>query len=80
MEVGTSDDKGRQKIESRYSEEECPMPFVDKHRMIRTEIEKRFPGDHPPTVAVREYLATACEQLVQRGLADPKYTSELTSG
>jgi hypothetical protein len=48
--------------------------------MIRTEIEKRFPGDHPRTVAVREYLASACEQLVHRGLADPKYTSELTSG
>jgi type I restriction enzyme S subunit len=48
--------------------------------MIRTEIEKRFPGDHPRTVAVREYLVSACEQLVHRGLADPKYTSELTSG
>jgi type I restriction enzyme S subunit len=48
--------------------------------MIRTEIEKRFSGDHPRTVAIREYLASACEQLVNRGLADPKFISELTLG
>ncbi len=48
--------------------------------MIRTEIEKRFPGDHPLRVAIREHLASACEQLVSRSLADPKFISELTSG
>jgi type I restriction enzyme S subunit len=48
--------------------------------MIQTEIEKRFPGDHPRTVAVREYLTSACEQLVNRRLADPKFIIELTSG
>ena len=48
--------------------------------MIRAEIEKRFPGDHPVRVAIREHLASACEQLVSRSLADPKFISELTSG
>ena len=48
--------------------------------MIRTEIEKRFPGGHPRTAAVRQYLASACEQLVNRSLADPKFITELTSG
>lgn len=48
--------------------------------MIRIEIEKRFPSDHPRTAAIREYLASVCEHLVDRGLADPKFVSELTSG
>jgi type I restriction enzyme S subunit len=48
--------------------------------MIRAHIEKRFPGEHPSTLAVRNYLASACEGLVERGLADPKFSAELTSG
>lgn len=48
--------------------------------MIRTQIEKRFPGDHPRRVAIRECLSIACERLVNRGLADPKFISELASG
>jgi hypothetical protein len=48
--------------------------------MIRAHIEKRFPGAHPRTVAVRQYLASACEHLVNRGLSDPKFVSELASG
>ncbi|MBI1886816.1 MAG: hypothetical protein HYS19_00340 [Nitrosomonadales bacterium] len=48
--------------------------------MIRDHIEKRFPGEHQNTVAVRRYLTTACENLVNRGLADPKFVSELASG
>lgn len=48
--------------------------------MIRTQIEKRFPGNHPRRVAIREYLAGACEHLVNRSLDDPTFVSELTSG
>ena len=48
--------------------------------MIRTYIEKRFPGDQPSTVAVRQYLATVCSWFVSTRLADSKFTSELTSG
>lgn len=55
------------------------MPGVS-HRMIRAHIEKRFSGEHPRRIAVREYLASACERFVNRGLADPKFASELASG
>jgi type I restriction enzyme S subunit len=48
--------------------------------MILAHIEKRFPGDHPRKVALRQYLASVCEDFVNRGLADPKFVSELTSG
>lgn len=48
--------------------------------MIRARIEKRFPGDHPRTVAVREYLVRVCEDLIGRGRADPKFAAELASG
>lgn len=48
--------------------------------MILSHIKKQLPGDHPRMVAVREYLANACEEFVGSGLADPKFVSELTSG
>ncbi|WP_372526248.1 hypothetical protein [Piscinibacter sp.] len=48
--------------------------------MVPSHIEKRFPGDHPRTVAVRHYLANACTEFVRSGLADPKFVSELTGG
>lgn len=49
-------------------------------RMILAHIEKRFPSEHPHTVAVRQHLASACVEFVDRGLADPKFVSELASG
>lgn len=48
--------------------------------MILASIEKRFPGDHPRTVAVREHLLNASTEFVTRGLADPKFGNELTTG
>ena len=45
--------------------------------MILTHIAKQIPGDHPRTAAVRQYLAAACTELVNRGLADPKFITEL---
>lgn len=48
--------------------------------MIDAHIEQRFPGNHPPMVAVREYLVNACKELTARGLADPTFTQELVSG
>lgn len=48
--------------------------------MILACIEKRFPGKHPREVTYRQYLASACEDFVNRGLADPKFVRELASG
>jgi hypothetical protein len=48
--------------------------------MILTEIEKWFPGDHPKTVALRQYLTNTCTDFVSSGMADPKFIRELTSG
>ena len=48
--------------------------------MIRSQLEKRFPGNHPRTVAVREHIGKACTEFVDSGLADSKFVSELTSG
>ncbi len=48
--------------------------------MIRAHVTKHFPGNHPRTVAVREYLIEVCERFVGSGLADPKFVSELASG
>lgn len=47
--------------------------------MIRTTLEKRLPGDFERRVAIREYLAHACESFVASGRADPKFLIELSS-
>lgn len=48
--------------------------------MILSHIEKRFPGDDSRTVALRRHLARVCTQLLDRGLADPKFVSEIATG
>jgi type I restriction enzyme S subunit len=48
-------------------------------RMMLAQIEKRFPGDHPRTAAVRQYLLNAFTSFVNSGLADPKFVTELAS-
>lgn len=48
--------------------------------MILAHIEKHIPGEHPRTVTVRQYLASACKRFLDRRLADPKFLSELASG
>lgn len=45
--------------------------------MILGHIAEQIPGDHPRTVAVRQYLASACAEFINRGLADPKFITEL---
>ena len=47
--------------------------------MILSQLEKRFTGDHPRTVAVREHIAKACAEFVELGLADPKFNSEFAN-
>lgn len=48
--------------------------------MILSRIKKEFPGDDPRLVALRQHLARACTELVDRGLADPKFVSEISTG
>lgn len=48
--------------------------------MILDHVKKRFPGDHPCTVAFCKYVADACEAFVNAGLSDPKFENELESG
>lgn len=56
------------------------MSTKESHDPILVSIEQQLPGQHLRTNAIREYLANARIQFVQRGLADPKFASELTSG
>lgn len=48
--------------------------------MIEAHIHQRFPGDDRHRVAFRLELIRACNEFVDRGLADPKFVTELTSG
>lgn len=48
--------------------------------MIPSQLEKRFPGNHSRTIAVREHIRKAVVEFVDSGLADSKFVSELTSG
>lgn len=45
--------------------------------MISSILTRRFPGDNPRTIAVREYIAESCSRFIKSGLADPKFQSEL---
>lgn len=51
----------------------CPQFFL-------AQIEKQIPGEHSRAYAVREHLAGACGEFVNRGLADPLFARELASG
>lgn len=48
--------------------------------MIEAHIQQRFSSEHPHSIALRMKLTKACTELVERGLADPKFVSELVSG
>lgn len=48
--------------------------------MIKSHINARFPGDHPPLEIYRQELTRVCLAFARSDLADPHFTSELTSG
>lgn len=56
------------------------LRFTLATSMVTTHIEERFQGDHPRTVAIRQYLSDACSEFLRSGLADPKFVREITSG
>jgi len=48
--------------------------------MIEAHISQRYPLDNPRSVAYRQELIRVCNEFVDRGLADQKFSRELTSG
>jgi len=48
--------------------------------MIEAHISQRYPRNDPRSVAYRQELIRVCNEFVSRGLADPKFVKELTSG
>jgi type I restriction enzyme S subunit len=48
--------------------------------LIEDYIIKRYQGNHPKTVAVREELIRVCHEFTSSGLADQNFESQLTSG
>jgi hypothetical protein len=47
---------------------------------MEAHIRHRYPRNDPRSVAYRDELIRVCNEFVARGLADPKFVKELTSG